>query len=399
MATTNFTPGTLIESDWLNDVDEATYEKLSKVVSPDSYGSLADWMTAYNALSVNNADIGNNGNALALAAQLLINNGYSTTLGNTTADRKKNALLVVSETPDTTPQDPDDSRVTISTTVATKGAQQGNAIRANLQNYSTDGNGCTSVYASADSDTLASWSAALHGETRNSGGSTIGVNSENASYGSASSMYGVVVKQATYGSVDPHPLSGASKVDVANSNGVYITGNSDQGDMYGWRYGVWIDNKAIKSTGKAIYVQAPSEYGLHMSAESIHGTADVLLEGDSDHGIICNGAYTNSAIKLADDQYMAWTGTNTIKTRFSVTDGQYQWEQSGIVRVAFEVDTSPRLLFNGNQVLREQIGGWTAATGTPTRTTFATSTVTTAQLAERVKALIDDLISHGLIGA
>ena len=42
--------------------------------------------------------------------------------------------------------------------------------------------------------------------------------------------------------------------------------------------------------------------------------------------------------------------------------------------------------------------GWGAATGTATRTTFATSTVTTAQLAERVKALIDDLTAHGLIG-
>lgn len=36
---------------------------------------------------------------------------------------------------------------------------------------------------------------------------------------------------------------------------------------------------------------------------------------------------------------------------------------------------------------------WASATGTATRTTFATSTVTTAQLAERVKALIDDLQS------
>lgn len=34
---------------------------------------------------------------------------------------------------------------------------------------------------------------------------------------------------------------------------------------------------------------------------------------------------------------------------------------------------------------------WAAATGTLTRTTFATSTVTTAQLAERVAALISDL--------
>jgi hypothetical protein len=39
-----------------------------------------------------------------------------------------------------------------------------------------------------------------------------------------------------------------------------------------------------------------------------------------------------------------------------------------------------------------------AATGTATRTTFDTTTVTTAQLAERVKALIDDLRAYGLEG-
>ena len=38
-----------------------------------------------------------------------------------------------------------------------------------------------------------------------------------------------------------------------------------------------------------------------------------------------------------------------------------------------------------------------AATGTATRTTFATSTVTATQLAERVKALIDDLQTRGVI--
>lgn len=54
---------------------------------------------------------------------------------------------------------------------------------------------------------------------------------------------------------------------------------------------------------------------------------------------------------------------------------------------------------NGTQVMTTRRTGWTAATGTATRTSFATTTVTTAQLAERVKALIDDLITHGLIGA
>ena len=54
---------------------------------------------------------------------------------------------------------------------------------------------------------------------------------------------------------------------------------------------------------------------------------------------------------------------------------------------------------NGTQVISARKTGWAAATGTATRTTFVTSTVTTEQLAQRVKALIDDLISHGLIGA
>lgn len=40
---------------------------------------------------------------------------------------------------------------------------------------------------------------------------------------------------------------------------------------------------------------------------------------------------------------------------------------------------------------------WTAATGTATRTTFATGSVTTAELAERVKALLDDLITNGAV--
>jgi hypothetical protein len=54
---------------------------------------------------------------------------------------------------------------------------------------------------------------------------------------------------------------------------------------------------------------------------------------------------------------------------------------------------------NSNQLLNARKTGWSAPTGTATRTTFSTATVTTTQLAERVKALIDDLTSHGLIGA
>lgn len=66
---------------------------------------------------------------------------------------------------------------------------------------------------------------------------------------------------------------------------------------------------------------------------------------------------------------------------------------------AFRVDSAGNVDIANVQVLTSRRTGWGAPTGTATRTTFATSTVTTAQLAERVKALIDDLTTHGLIGA
>jgi hypothetical protein len=65
----------------------------------------------------------------------------------------------------------------------------------------------------------------------------------------------------------------------------------------------------------------------------------------------------------------------------------------------FQVASNGKISIAGTQVLGPRQTGWTAATGTATRSTFATASVTTAQLAEHVKALIDDLISHGVIGA
>lgn len=53
------------------------------------------------------------------------------------------------------------------------------------------------------------------------------------------------------------------------------------------------------------------------------------------------------------------------------------------------------------QVVGARKTGWSLATGTPTRTTFDTTTVTLPELAERVMALIADLhntAGHGLIG-
>lgn len=52
----------------------------------------------------------------------------------------------------------------------------------------------------------------------------------------------------------------------------------------------------------------------------------------------------------------------------------------------------------GTTVVGPRVTGWTAASGTADRGTFDTTTVTLPELAERLKSLIDDLLSHGLIG-
>jgi hypothetical protein len=55
----------------------------------------------------------------------------------------------------------------------------------------------------------------------------------------------------------------------------------------------------------------------------------------------------------------------------------------------------------GNAVVRARRTGWSMPSGTTNRSGFNTATVTTSELAERVKALIEDLsasLGHGLIG-
>jgi hypothetical protein len=72
---------------------------------------------------------------------------------------------------------------------------------------------------------------------------------------------------------------------------------------------------------------------------------------------------------------------------------------SGGITVTSDCNATVSHSTAGTKVVGTRRTGWTAATGTATRTTFATASVTLPVLAEHVKALIDDLIAHGLIGA
>jgi hypothetical protein len=61
--------------------------------------------------------------------------------------------------------------------------------------------------------------------------------------------------------------------------------------------------------------------------------------------------------------------------------------------------TVPQLKVGGLKVVGARATGWGAPTGTASRAAFDTSGATAGQLAQRLKALIDDLAAHGLIGS
>lgn len=132
-------------------------------------------------------------------------------------------------------------------------------------------------------------------------------------------------------------------------------------------------------------------------------------------GLICGDAvvdyFTSCGLASAagasvNSSRMGWRSTNAastvITTSLRANLGRLRVESSGgATEVGWDIDSANgRYYVNGTAVLGTRKTGWAASfAGSATRTTFDTTTVTTAQLAERVKALLDDLISHGVIGA
>jgi len=91
---------------------------------------------------------------------------------------------------------------------------------------------------------------------------------------------------------------------------------------------------------------------------------------------------------------VAGTLTNTIR----VGDG-VQIGAPGAYMGAGTLNTAGAIYRSGTQVLGARVTGWTAATGTKVRTTFVATAPTAAEVGQRLGALIDDLIAHGIIGA
>ena len=142
---------------------------------------------------------------------------------------------------------------------------------------------------------------------------------------------------------------------------------------------------------------------------------NAALAGKADlAGAAFTGPVSASALSLSNDLAISDGGTGAssapaargnlglgsmatqASSAVSITGGS----ASGLtgLGVTGNVDVGGAYRVDGVKVVGNRAPGWSAATGTASRASFDAGTVTVGQLAQRLKALIDDLISHGLIG-
>lgn len=200
----------------------------------------------------------------------------------------------------------------------------------------------------------------------------------------------------------PSPLSyGFSVVSDAGSNNyAFYAGQTGSGS---WQNLFFAQDKMRIDGGGNYFVTTSDWPSGAWQLSRAAGAAGALTLFNAGIGGIILTAGGLGEIKFATNSTVRW-GVNSAggfvpETGLSVNIGDPSKLILGVYARDLELGTGGVVRVNSTQVLTARRTGWTAPTGTATRSTFDTATVTTAQLAERVKGLIDDLTTHGLIGA
>lgn len=230
-------------------------------------------------------------------------------------------------------------------------------------------------------------------------------NVESTEAGHAGEINGYTTYDPGYGSA--HELirlcMADSSADVNRFGSAITIGRATLGgNNNGFHTAIHIEpNAMVRSTGadgEAVRIDAPIT-----GDGSIGGVR--FAKGDAGHlGVFKyalktdEGTFSNSeAVILGNGQRVSWFSAGVRNA--SLVGGSTSLALSNALFNVANPVSGAALQAAGVTVVGTRKTGWAAPTGTATRTTFATSTVTTTQLAERVKGLIDDLIAHGLIGA
>lgn len=222
--------------------------------------------------------------------------------------------------------------------------------------------------------------------------------------------YGIRVVQWA----DNNVWQGCIRLELSANNAIGVilndsgTPTSDVGVYGNVFHALAVDTFAGPTGRKAVVLNKSKQTAIHYFYNTPAAEGGVIVDNNSDsHGIrqaMPDGTmqeYAKYVIKDAPggnqvlvDSYGFKVLTPAGVEAFSVKGADGFAKCSGALQAALAIYDA-----NLNQVVGNRVTGWTAATNTVSRATFDTATVTTAQLAQRVKAIIDDLITHGLIGS
>jgi hypothetical protein len=206
--------------------------------------------------------------------------------------------------------------------------------------------------------------------------------------------------------------------NAAGNIGYYLwagTNSAFPNDRYVWTYGHLEVEKTIRMGGWSITNLPGAHQRFTTEVKQTRQLISAYDDGNDAESYLILQTKTNAAPnKLAqvaaqignDDAPEAWANIGVSKYGAN-TEGWLDFSLGANGSVQRTLTVTPtawafagtRIDLGATQILTTRRTGWEAPTGTATRTTFATANVTTANLAQRVKALIDDLMAHGIIGA
>ncbi|EJI8360229.1 hypothetical protein NG502_002459 [Escherichia coli] len=302
-----------------------------------------------------------------------------------TTETRKTPLLITVGNPDEPVLSSEHTRSGINITAIGRGAQHIDCIRATTINYSTNGNGNTAIYGAALSTPGALWTAALHGEIKHQGNSTIAVSAEAASYSDKGTFYGAVLNNTTGTAAETHPTTGAPATLHPSATALYITGSNQRGEMGQWIRGIRFSPLSMRVTGTLVRDESACAQGWWSQPSSSKTNADIFLEGTAPQGVIIQGTYsTGNGIRLASGLGIAYEGTGAIKTRYESSTLRWGLFSGAVERVTFHTAT-PGMYFNGVRVVAgQQAAINNAAAGTEIST---------------INSILSAMRNHGLIAA
>jgi hypothetical protein len=238
-------------------------------------------------------------------------------------------------------------------------------------------------------------------------------------YDRTSGVYGIWLAgggDGSYGGQPTHPAN-VGVMFVKSSNSL----------TSGWNVGFNFDDESLSFDGGGVAsaIRMAENHAIEWYASdgrsvriysTIGNTANAVSQIFDDNAVVINGVNNKPIIRASHTasgvNYLTLGNAATASPPSILASGDdinvgiyIRPKGSGTLRIddgssnaRFRMNTTGIGFFATSPVAQKT--GWGAATGTATRTTFDTTTVTTEQLAQRVKALIDDLHStagYGLI--